>query len=376
MKTLSLCLLLFMSSQILAEETTTDRPVADAPVMAANPTTAQVLANPELYANHPQIAPYLTQARETLNLGSNEDVIALARRINPQIIEKIQKLDVQLTDDQIARLEELALANKTKLIASLITGSYPEELMQQAAEIVPELGEMPEEDKKDIFTEARKTVNHTLFESMVEAEAQLGYLLGDTTSGGVAQLNANLLNLRTLTFGDITISNVHAEVQVGYPQNGFLLLSGEVAIKDSKFSYEGQLLGLTYDIRKRALEFNIATARVNYNLFPWLRAYGALGIGIRHDLSGTLLAIDPTIGVEAKTNVGPVRVQGFVQGQYQVLDRNAVLSCGGSAGLEILNKETVQIQTGIMTQLNVQSNPGPLDNRVEWLNTAGISGRF
>lgn len=326
--------------------------------------------------DRPDIRPQVEKIKSTLNIGSDEDLAAIVKSVNPEIIKKVADLNIQLTDKQIKELEKLAMDNKGALVATLITGNIPKNLLKKAEEIVPELKKLEEKDKEEVFKAAGKTANKLVFEKMVKAELVAGINITDTGPNAVAQLNAQLLNIRKITLGGIEIEDVHIKVTAGYPQNGLQLINGKVKVKDSDFSFEGSVLGITHDMQNKVLEFNIAKARINYNILPWLQGYGGINLGVRSYTDGTVFAADPVLGLRAHGKLGPVKAEGYVEGSYRIAENNAVLSCGGNVGLDVVNSDVFKMQAGIMSRLTVESNPRENGNKYENFNGVGISGHF
>lgn len=326
--------------------------------------------------DRPDFRPQVEKLKSTLNIGSDKDLAVIVKSVNPEIIKKVIDLNIQLTADQIKRLEKLAMDNKSALVATLITGNVPKGLLKKAEEIIPELKKLDEKSKDEVFKAAGKTANELVFEKLVKAELQAGINITDTGPYAVAQLNAQLLNIRKITLGGIEIEDVHIQLTAGYPQNGFQLINGKVKVQDSDLSFEGSVLGISHDIQNRVLELNIAQARINYNILPWLQSYGGTNLGVRSYTDGTVFAADPVLGLRARGKFGQIKAEGYVEGSYRIAESNAVFSCGGNVGMDVVNSDLLQMQAGILSRLTVESNPREYGNKFENFNGVGISGQF
>lgn len=339
---------------------------------------AEIIANPQKYIDRPGVRPQVEALKETLQLGSDEEVIEMVKSIKPELIKKVAALDIELSPAQANKLEELTQKHKDVLVASVLLGTIPDEFINEASEIVPELNKLTKEEKKEVFKAASKTVNKLIIKKMLMVEPKLGYMLGSTNSGLVAGINARLANIRAIKIGNIIVEDVHMKLQLGYPTNGLVLINGKVSIPKSKWSFQGSLLGLSHDIRKQALDFNIASVRANYELMPWLHAYTQLDLlGIRSYDDGNFFSLaDPKVGVVAKKQVGKVQLQAFAEGGFKVAEQNPTLSCGASASLEVMNEDFMSVNAGIMTQVDLEGNPREHGNGASWTNGVGINGQF
>lgn len=344
----------------------------------ASPLDMNVLAqnwnNPKVLIDRPEVRPKVDEIKKSLHLGSDEELIAIAKSVNPEIVKKIAELNIELTPEKIAKLEKLAVDNKSALIATLLTGKVSSGLMAQIEVIVPELKKLDGKTKQQVFNSVGETAGRLVFDGLARTEVLLGYLKGDKESYGIAQLNGRILNFRKITFGDIELSNVHVSITTGYPQNSITLLNGTVGLKGSKFSYEGALLGISHNIAEEKLEINLARARINYSILPWLNAYTGIGFGVK-STAQTIMTVEPKLGLEASAKKGRLTASAFVEGTYKLTEGRALVSCGGTLGFSVVDKDFIKVNTGIMSQLNIETNAGS-GNTVESINGFGISGRF
>jgi hypothetical protein len=324
-----------------------------------------------------EVSSEVKDLAQELNLGSEEDLMVMIKKVNPELIKSIQEKNITINDKQAEQLKQLAMQHKSELVIAALTGKVPDKLFKKAEAIVPELKEIKPEEKEAIFKETRKAVNKTIFESMVDAEAQIGYLAGDVSSGVATQVNAKLLNVRTLTFGDITISNVHAEVNVGYPVNGLLLVSGDVKLKkDSDFTFHGKLLGLQHDLREHALDFMILQGGAKYAITKDIFVDGNIALGAR-TYDG--FYIDPSLGIHAEQMAGPVRFKEYVTVKPQIntgRNFNFQASCGVRADVTIVNKDFLKLGAGIVSEFEANTSPAPHQNHYQWYNGISIQGKF
>jgi hypothetical protein len=313
--------------------------------------------------------------RSTLNLDEKE-FSRIMSQVEPEVAGSVAKVVESMKEEDQDKVLKILQDNKIALFKAYITGEVPKEVDNQLSDSIEGYKKLSDQERKAIFLNGSKVAGKLLFESIIKTDGTIGYLLGSETSTPVVELNTKLLNLRTITVGDFKIENVHMEVQAGYPQSGFVLLSGKLRHKDSPVTYEGQILSLKNDDVKEVLDLSIANARVNYEILPWLEAYGGLNVGFRSYADGNVLALDPRVGIEVNQDFDSLKLNAFAEGGLRIAEGNAFFNCGGSVGLNILDNDHVVMDAAFMNRISLESDPRMFGNSVETFNGIVLKGRF
>jgi hypothetical protein len=332
--------------------------------------------NPHDVISSSQVRPMVDSVKSSLNIASDEEVAEILKTAQPALYKKIADLNIDLTDEKKEKLQKIFLDNKASVLKTYLTGELDPELDKKIGEVLPQTKNLDKKTKNEIAKASGSIANKLLIEKMIEADATMGVLLGNTTSTGVAELNAKLLNLRKITIGNIEIDDVHMRVELGFPKNGLALVSGKIKEKGSKYSADITLGSFSKDLAKHVSEFNLAQARVNYNILPWLSTYGALKLGVRSYEDGTVGAFDPTVGVEVSRDFGAVKGKAYIEGTYRIAEANTVLNCGGILGMNLIDNDYLELNSALISRMTIESNPRAFGNESEMFTGVGFSGSF
>lgn len=332
--------------------------------------------NPHDVINSTQVRPMVDSVKSTLNIATDEEVAEILKTAQPALYKKIADLNINLTEEKKEKLKSVFLNNKAAVLKTYLTGELDSELDKKMSEVLPEIKSLDKKSKNEIASASGSVANKLLIEKMIEADATLGVLLGDTTSTGVAELNAKLLNLRKINIGSVEIDDVHIKVELGFPRNGIALVSGKIKDKDSKLSYDITLGSFSKDLAKQVSEFSIAQARINHHILPWLSTYGGLKLGLRSYEDGTVGTLDPTVGIEVNKDFGNVKGKAFVEGTYRIGEANTVLNCGGTLGVELIDNDYVKLNSALIGRMSLESNPRVFGNESEMFTGVGFTGSF
>ncbi len=363
------------------------------------PSSAPAFSNPFL-----QVESFINQAKEEKSRAdeevlkaikssgipslieiSSEDQLAIAYKVflgNPELIKimKNKKVhEIELNQESSDKMKQLVSEKRMAIIQFVVTGKISSELNDKINSALPELKKLSHEEKSLLFGAGKKAAQEMLIKEVVEANAEMGYLLGNTSSANIAQMNLILSNIRVIKIGDARIENLNLRLQVGYPEISGVLLSGDLKLDpNSPVTIKTDLLSLNYDHLKKITEFSVADLKLKYEVLPWLSANGGLNLGLRnYGAENNLdLALDPSVGIEVFNSGSPLKSKFYTDATYQVVQNNFVLDCGGSLGLDLIDEDDLQLSAGILSRLRYESNPRLLSNDTEVFNGISVHGKF